>query len=501
MDFFLKSLSERDSFFNEKPQIIRDSCKLTDILLQQRQKLIELREETRKTDEELLELRQKDFDDAKKMQKEDIVGKLVTQYRERDLLSKNISEMEEEIAQLSKDNENKQREISQMKKNEEQARKDIKKLQSEFSSLANQKEKLKNEQKEIAQQKDDINKNILAISENITKLQNEIEGKKNESNTEHEKAPKYSLNSCTKTFKVVIPKDAAHTPAVTDLCFGPEAATVFVAGSALHQCTVRNFQENMCISLKKTHINRLKLDETMSRAAIGCEDCAVKIIDVITGRVLTTLSSHKEPVTDIEWCTDNTLISVSKDRLAKIHDVNRGETFATVNGVSQLFSITKALKDDNNVYVAGCMDGHLRVIDIRDKNIAMKLEKIHTRSVSSVLTKPDDQTHVVSVGLDNKVCVTDLAAAQRINQFSTPELIIKNPMSNACITPNGSFLCVGSHTNSVILFDISEEIEEPIINKHHQAEVLSACATNDLLITGDVQGNICYWEYKQPEAK
>jgi WD40 repeat protein len=159
--------------------------------------------------------------------------------------------------------------------------------------------------------------------------------------------------------------------------------------------------------------------------------------------------------------------------------------------MSPVFSICDTANPQ--VYVAGCFDGHLRSLDLREKSQVRKIEKIHpSKQITCVLGR-SDQDLIYSVGTDSAVSITSLKTATRLQQFTHPELAVKGLLTRIAIDPARGFLAVGSQNGTVVLFDLLKPTTEPKILKHHTAPVCNVAFAANMLVSGDQSGSLSFW--------
>jgi uncharacterized small protein (DUF1192 family) len=281
------------------------------------------------------------------------------------------------------------------------------------------------------------------------------------------------------------------TGGVTGIGFGPNCQSVMAIGENKRFCQfglpalgeVANFST-------VARGNGFRLHADGQRVAIAGADNVARVISLHTGRVLAELRSHSEPCTDCCWASPNQLMSSSKDRCIKIFDVNTSSIVATVIAMSPVFSLCET--GNSRIFAAGCVDGSIRLVDIRDRSMAQRIERVHGKQLTCVTYCAYDDL-IYSVGLDNTVAATSITGGGRVKQFTHPEFTVTNPLARISIDPMGGFLAAGSANGAVVVFHLLDEGGSAHVLTHHKTAVAAtACAAN-LIIAADQKGLVSFW--------
>lgn len=275
--------------------------------------------------------------------------------------------------------------------------------------------------------------------------------------------------------------------------FGEGYRSFYTIGSdkKLHQFSLPETNELETITLHGIP-NDIKKFVNREIFVLPCQDKIVRVVDMETKKVTSELISHTDVCTSAAWVSENQVISSSKDRTVKIFDININQCVSTKMLSSQVFTVTPT--NNSNVFAAGCLDGSIRLIDLRtNTSFINKHEKIHSKQITSIV-KSKTNDNLYSVGLDNIIIESD--GNKIIRKFTSPDLIITNPYSKLSINPIGQYLAVGGNNGIVFVFDLFNEDDavKPINLNYHTSPVTCSIFSSNLLITADQNHTIAFWE-------
>jgi predicted nucleic acid-binding Zn-ribbon protein len=273
--------------------------------------------------------------------------------------------------------------------------------------------------------------------------------------------------------------------------FHPKFQSIFVCSSEkkLFQYALPGLNQLNAWSIEGPATN-FRIDPSEKMIGICGMDRTVRILEMSTGRITRTFAHHTEMCTDALWVSENQILTSSKDRTVKVFDVNRGELLSTISSMRPVYSLCPT--NDPVQFLAGCDDGHIRMIDIGSKQSFVRISKAHSKQITCLVIGPS-KTMVYSVGLDGFVCESDITTGTRTHQWSHPELIVKAPLTRLAIDPIGRFLACGSNKGLVFLFDIQNPSREPTILEHHTAAVSAVAFSCNLLVTADKEQTVAFW--------
>lgn len=226
-------------------------------------------------------------------------------------------------------------------------------------------------------------------------------------------------------------------------------------------------------------VNSIRYQRESNVLALSCQDKTVRILDSNTGRIISELSNHTDQATDSIWISRNQLLSSSKDRTVKLFDITKNAVVTTVMAISASFGLCET--NSPSVFACGCFDGHIRLIDTRQKSVAMKIEKVHTRPALSLAAANGGET-VLSIGLDGALCESSIRAGTRVRARTDPRQEVRSYQAKLAASPDAAVACVPSARGCHLLYDLYSG-GPPAVVEDSQPCVCAAYAAN-MVITG-----------------
>ncbi|MCI0564739.1 MAG: hypothetical protein MN733_40245, partial [Nitrososphaera sp.] len=170
-------------------------------------------------------------------------------------------------------------------------------------------------------------------------------------------------------------------------------------------------------------------------------DNTLKVWDLATGHELRTLKGHADAV-DSVMITPNgqCAVSASSDKTLKVWDLITGQELRTLKGHdSRVTSV--ALTPNGQCAVSASEDTTLKVWDLATGQ-ELRTLKGHDRGVTSVAITPDGQ-HVISASEDSTLKVWDLSTGQQLQTLKGHSYTV----TCVALTPDGRLAISTSHDN------------------------------------------------------
>lgn len=112
------------------------------------------------------------------------------------------------------------------------------------------------------------------------------------------------------------------------------------------------------------------------------------------------LTGHKNAVLNVKWLTNQSLVSVSADKLVSLWDANKGvriRKYAEHDGIVNTCSVCLG---DPNLFISGSDDGKVLVWDVREKGSVSVIECEYP-VLSSCLNESGSELYIG--GIDNTI--------------------------------------------------------------------------------------------------
>jgi len=249
-----------------------------------------------------------------------------------------------------------------------------------------------------------------------------------------------------------------HTGFISSVAFSLDGKRIVSSagnGSASSDCTVRIWDtENghELLTIKNNVVGRsVAFSPNGKRVICGFADSnAIKIWDVDGGKVLSTLSGHKNAVFSVAYSPDGKhIVSGSWDKTIKIWDAENGRELRTLSGHADGVN-SVAYSPDGKHIVSGSRD---KTIKIWDAETGRELRTLsgHADIVSSVAYSPDGK-HIVSGSRDKTIKIWDAENGRELRTLSGHTYGI----SSVAYSPDGKHIVSSSYEDyTTRLWDIS----------------------------------------------
>ncbi|MEH2293304.1 serine/threonine-protein kinase [Nostoc sp.] len=228
----------------------------------------------------------------------------------------------------------------------------------------------------------------------------------------------------------------------------------------------------------------------------GSGDRSIKIWNLQTGGLKTTLSLHTDAVTSVAISPDGkTLISGSKDGTIKIWNLDNGSLKNTLTGHKDVVN-SVAINPDGETLVSGSADKTIKIWNLQTGKLKNTLTG-HTKSVWRVAFSPDGKT-LVSGSYDNTIKIWNLQPPSlKATLTGHTDLVY-----SLAITPDGKTLVSGSADKTIKIWNLQTGELKNTLNWHKYG-VTSVAISPDgqTLVSGSFDNTIKIWNLQTGELK
>ena len=223
------------------------------------------------------------------------------------------------------------------------------------------------------------------------------------------------------------------------------------------------------------------------RAVSGSEDGTVKVWDLESGKVLQTLSGHRDTVRAVA-VTGQRVVSGSYDDTLKVWDLESGKVLQTLSGHRDAVWAV-AVTPDGQRAVSGSLDNTLKVWDL-ESGIELQTLSGHRGPVYAVAVTPDGQ-RAVSGSSDNTLKVWDLESGKELQTLSGRQYTV----FAVAVTPDGQRAVSGSAGGTVKVWDL-ESGKELLTLSGHRDRVFAVAVTPDgqRAVSGSLDDTLKVWD-------
>ncbi len=225
--------------------------------------------------------------------------------------------------------------------------------------------------------------------------------------------------------------------------------------------------------------------------ASGNYDKKVRIWNMKTGRLVFTLSRHKERIYDVAFSPNGMLIaSASFDGTVRLWESKTGELIQTFGGIEG-GAVSVAFSPDSALVAGGGVDRIVRIWDVKAETMILSLEG-HQDQVLSVEFSPDGET-LVSTSSDRTVRLWDAVTGEPLATLDAGGYFVLD----AAFSPDGKRLSAVSDDSNIVTWDL--ESKKVILKMKGHGQYVSSIAYSPdgrLLASAGTDRTVRLWNAK-----
>lgn len=235
-------------------------------------------------------------------------------------------------------------------------------------------------------------------------------------------------------------------------------------------------------------VNSVAISHEGQFLASGYEDKTIRLWNLATGEVISTLTGHSQGIKSVAFSPDGTILATgSDDQTVKLWNVSNGQEIYTLSGHSQAVK-SVAFSPDGQVLASGSWDKTIKLWNVQT-GVAEKTLTGHRLQVSAVAFSPTG--HILgSASCDRTVRLWDLTSGT-----STPFYGHAWAVLAIAFSPDGKTLATGSDDNTIILWDWKTGTRLHTLSGHSWSVVaLTFSPDGETLVSGSWDQTIQLWQ-------
>ncbi|KAF9912464.1 hypothetical protein EC991_010551 [Linnemannia zychae] len=240
-------------------------------------------------------------------------------------------------------------------------------------------------------------------------------------------------------------------------------------------------QSVMCVSFNAT-------DELLLGAS---NDNAARLWHLGTGRPRHTLTGHIGKVFSARFNPDSSkVVSGSHDRTIKVWDLQKGYcirtmfTFASVNDVC-------LLDFDGSTIASGHLDNNVRFWDARSGNCVKEVTGIHMGQITSVCPSTDG-SQILTNSRDNTLRILDVRTYETVSVLHADGYKTGTNWSKACFSPDGQYVVSGSADGTLYYWSTRDGTVEKTV-KEQSSPIVGVSWVNSSVVSAEKDKTVVIW--------
>ena len=252
--------------------------------------------------------------------------------------------------------------------------------------------------------------------------------------------------------------------------------------------------------------------------ATGSNDKFIKIFDINNEEISEGANSdesknvkekwkyqyHIFGINKIKFNSDNKyLLSGGNDCQVNIVDINSQNLLRTFRVESIVTSLD--INYSNNILAVGTYDYLMYLFDIRTRNCICKMI-CHSEPITDVKFS-EDSTVIYSTSYDSFFRIWDMFRFSPLKTFSLEN---SPSINNVLLLENENYVLLNNFNSSLEIMDVVSEEQIKKFGGHKHCNYCTDCCLytyeergkrNDLIFTGDEEGNICFYNVREEGTK
>jgi WD40 repeat protein len=235
-------------------------------------------------------------------------------------------------------------------------------------------------------------------------------------------------------------------------------------------------------------VNSLAISSDGQFLASGHEDKTIRLWNLETGEVISTLMGHSQGIKSVVFSPNGTILATgSDDQTVKLWNVSNGQEISTLCGHSHAVK-SVAFSPDGQVLASGSWDKTIKLWNIQT-GVAEKTLTGHGLQVSAVAFSPTGNI-LGSASCDRTLRLWDLTPGS-----STPLYGHAWAVLAIAFSPDGETLATGSDDNTIILWEWKTGKILYTLSGHSWSVVALTFSPNgETLVSGSRDQTIQLWQ-------
>lgn len=276
--------------------------------------------------------------------------------------------------------------------------------------------------------------------------------------------------------------------------------------------------------------NAVKVSPNKEKLAVCSSSQLIRIYDIKTGALLSTLKGHTKGVSDIAFLPiDNNILALCSDDLTiRIWSIAKSKCIRILKKHTYHITTLK-FNSKGNLLISGAADETIVVWDLTTGR-SLKTLAAHSDPVSSVCLTPDD-TIIVSGSYDGLMRLFDLATGQCLKTLvynssthgtatASTNDVVNFPISHVQISPNGRYILSLSLDGKIRLWDymnnkvvktyagftdglangsVDGSDGDMVNTKYDSGSQFITATTRPLVVSGSDYQGVLFWDVQSKE--
>lgn len=238
---------------------------------------------------------------------------------------------------------------------------------------------------------------------------------------------------------------------------------------------------------------RIDYDRDRKHLIASSNDKNVRLWNLDTSRLMSTLSGHADQVTCVKFYQSHSAVSGSADRVIKVWDLQNQRCSRSLFPASKVNDIATNMGGSPSLFASGHFDKKLRFYDGRSS------DPVRTVDMNGRITSLDvtmSGCELLISTRDDTITLMDLRNFQTVHCYSAENYRTSSDLSRVILSSGNEYVAAGSSNGCIFIWNrnttklekrLSSNSEQPIFS-------LSWCPTGYGLLSSSKQKVVALWK-------
>lgn len=224
----------------------------------------------------------------------------------------------------------------------------------------------------------------------------------------------------------------------------------------------------------------------------GSDDDTVRVWQVASGQLQHTLMGHTRDVNSVAIHADGQwLVSGSEDRTIRLWKLTTGETLRIFPNLAGMIR-SVAISPDGQMVASGGLDNQVKLWNLKTGEQIHTFAGKHFNSVNAIVFSPDNKT-LVSGSKDKTIKVWNLANGAVIRTLSGHS----DSVNSIALSSNGQRLVSGSSDKTIRVWDVRTGELRTMLHESHPINAVSISPDGSIIASGSSDNTVKLWQVNE----
>lgn len=238
---------------------------------------------------------------------------------------------------------------------------------------------------------------------------------------------------------------------------------------------------------------RIDYDRDRKHLIASSNDKNVRLWNLDTSRLMSTLSGHADQVTCVKFYQSHSAVSGSADRVIKVWDLQNQRCSRSLFPASKVLDVATNMGGSPSLFASGHFDKKLRFYDGRSSDPVRTVD-MNGRITSLDVTMSGCELLVST--RDDTITLMDLRNFQTVHCYSAENYRTSSDLSRVILSSGNEYVAAGSANGCIFIWNRNSTKLEKRLSSNSENPIfsLSWCPTGYGLLSSSKQKVVTLWK-------